>query len=488
VELTGLLDQAATHRDSTLTVRSGLGAPLVKSFPELRADVRRLATSLADLGLCSGHFVGLQAANTYEFIVWDLALIELGAIPHVFPEDWSLNEIQKAAATHRLALTVSAQSGDLVLPESGQLNGYIHLASEPARAEDPDLLTRVYSSGTTGKLKGLIITRRGVERVAAQFIEDFAVGDGDRYLFFLPMSHFQQRLSLYTCLSAGASVMLTPYTHVFHDIPLFQPTFLIAPPVFYEVALATIIPRGSESTGAERLQPAFGGQLRFMITGMAPIRRGVLEAYQRYGLPLLEAYGMTEVGLIAWNAPGDNSLGTVGRPLKHHRLLFTEESEILVETQHSIAKGYFDVDSDEAAKTFLANGCIATGDIGELQGTHLILRGRKKDIIITGEGFKFHPSAIEERVLACDLVRQAAIITDVYRNDLVVVLSVDDPHDATTISTVNKAVETINQSSPGSLRIARTVITRTRFAVENGMLTRNMKPNRMTIAREFSIP
>jgi long-chain acyl-CoA synthetase len=488
VQLTGILDKAAAYRDSTLTVRAGLGAPLTKSFPQLRDDVRHLADSLVRLGLSRGQFVGLQAANSYEFIVWDLALLELGVVAHVFPEDWSLNEIQKATRLHRLAFTVSQLTGNLVLPESEPLSDYIHLAQDPAHTQDADLLTRVYSSGTSGKLKGLLISRHGVEHVAAQFIEDFSINEQDRFLFFLPMSHFQQRLSLYTCLSAGVSMVLTPYTHVFHDIPLFQPTFLIAPPVFYEVALATIIPRGSESEGARRLPSAFGGKLRFMITGMAPIRRGVLEAYQRYALPLLEAYGMTEVGLIAWNAPGDNHLGTVGRPLKHHRLRFAEDSEILIETEHSVGKGYFDVDTAEAAQTFLPNGCIATGDIGELDGTHLVLRGRKKDIIITSEGLKFHPSIVEERVLACALVRQAAIITDIYRNDVVVVLSVDDPHNKETISAVNETVETINGSTPGALRIARTVITRTRFAVENGMLTRNMKPNRSAIAQEFSTP
>jgi long-chain acyl-CoA synthetase len=487
MRLTALIDKAATYGDSTLTVRSALAAqPVLKSFPELCNDVRNLAASLADLGVRPGHIVGIQAANTYEFVVWDLALIELGAIPHVFPEDWPISQVKETATSHALAFTVSEQSGDLVLPNSARLSDYIRFAARPTRMEERDVLTRVYSSGTTGKLKGLVICRHGVEHVASQFIDDFSLSDRDRYLFFLPTSHFQQRLSLYTCLFAGVSVMLTPYTHVFHDIAHFKPTFLIAPPAFYGVALAAIIPQGSELTGAERLQAALGGKLRFMITGMAPIRRGVLEAYQRYGLPLLEAYGMTEVGLIAWNAPGDNRLGTVGRPLKHHRLSFAEDSEILVETQHSLASGYFDVDPEEAGRTFLPNGCIATGDIGELDGTHLVLRGRKKDIIITNEGIKIHPSALEERVLTCELIRQAAVITDIYRDDLVLVLSVDDPHDETTISKANSLVEVINGS--GSLRIARTVITRTRFAVENGMLTRNMKLNRGAIAREFSTP
>lgn len=488
MEFATLLEQARKFSRSTLTVRSGVTPPRTRTFPEVVDDALGLQACLREAGVQPGQCVGLHASNSYEFIIWDLALISLGAVPQVLPEEWPLSQVLKAASQHQLACTVSHLIGNLVLADVGELNGYLRVTPTTAKPSDPGLLTRVYSSGTTGKLKGLNITRRGAEDVAEQFVESFSVTDQDRYLFFLPLSHFQQRLSLYTCLASGVSIMVTPYTHVFHDIPRFKPSFMIAPPVFYEVALATLAPTGAASDGGTRLRSGFGENIRFMITGMAPTRRSVLEAFAAHGVRLLEAYGITEVGLIAWNTPEENRIGTVGRPLKNHDLKFTDEGEILVKALHPLSKGYFEAEAGDAERTFLPDGFIATGDIGEIQDSHVVLNGRRKDIIVTREGLKVHPAMLEEQVLACEVVRQAVVITDLYRNDIVVVASVDDPHNDETISALNRTVGRFNESAPSAIRISRTVITRTRFSVDNGLLTRNMKPNRQAISREFSMP
>jgi long-subunit acyl-CoA synthetase (AMP-forming) len=333
----------------------------------------------------------------------------------------------------------------------------------------------------------LLITRRGAEDLATEFIDTFGITQEDRFLFFLPLSHFQQRLSVYMCLYSGTSVMHTPYTHVFHDIPRFQPTFLLNPPVFYETALATLLPRLSVAGREEKtLNAGFGGKVRFMITGMAPTRRNVLEAYQRLGVPLLEAYGITEVGSVTWNVPGDNRIGTVGRPLRNHRITLAADSEVLVRARNPLSKGYFEAEEGETERTFLPDGSIATGDAGEFVDGHLVLKGRKKDIIITGAGVKFHPAELEERILTFEAVKQAVVISDSRRGDVVAVMSVDDPHDSQLIASADRLVQQINDSMPTYKRIARTVLTRTRFTVDNGMLTRNLKPNRAIIARQFS--
>jgi long-subunit acyl-CoA synthetase (AMP-forming) len=424
---------------------------------------------------------------SYAFVVWDLALISMGAVSHVFPESYTDTELDNAVGRYALAAVAGHQAHPLLLPgqHTDELIARLQVNALTPRVEDADLLTRVYSSGTTGHLKGLLISRAGASRLGDEFIRTYRVDESDRHLIFLPLSHFQQRLSIYVCLQAGVSCTLTPYTHVFHDIRRFAPTFLIGPPAFYEAALNMLVTAEGQPEAAQRLAMGLGGKIRFAIAGMAPIRRSVLDAFARHGVRLLEAYGITEVGLVAWNTPEDNEPGTVGRPLGMHEILLSEDSEILVRTQHHLSQGYFDVDAALARQTFLDDGVIATGDVGELIDGRLVLRGRRKDVIVTSGGTKFHPTELEELLLQCAAVRQAAVVTDSDRGEVAAVISVDDSQDSATVDSINKLLASINVRVDISKRIARAVLITKRFTVENSLLTRTLKPNRAAIVRSF---
>jgi long-subunit acyl-CoA synthetase (AMP-forming) len=229
----GLLARASGFANSTLSVRSGAADAVAHSFPEFVADVRALQDSLLAAGVLPGQLVGLQAAGSYEFVVWDLALIDLGAVPHVYPEDWSPAQIQAMSPSPGLAHRLTAQDGALPLRGTAPrefLCGRLHSQAVAPPVTGSDLLTQVYSSGTTGRYKGLRISRRGAEDIAEQFKDSFQVDHADRYLFFLPFSHFQQRHSVYLCLYHGISMHWTPYARVFHDLRRFKPTFLMRPP------------------------------------------------------------------------------------------------------------------------------------------------------------------------------------------------------------------------------------------------------------------
>jgi len=491
MKLQQLLSIAESFTSSTLTVRTQAGPPVTKTYVELVADVRELQKSLVALGLRAGHIVGLHAATTYEFVVWDLALLDMGIVSHVFPEGHSLSELNQAVEKHNLVCVVSQTTESQVLPTaavpdnvkvrlSPNLNG--------ASSSNPDLLTLVYSSGTTGRTKGLKISREGVESVAQEFISSFEITANDRHLIFLPLSHFQQRLSIYTCLFAGASLMLTPYTHLFQDLPRFAPTFLIGPPALYETLLGVLVPKGKESEGQRRLAAGLGGKIRFMITGMAPIRRGVLDAFTAHGMTLVEAYGITEVGLVAWNTPRDNQVGTVGRPLRIHEVVLADDKEVIVHTRHALCMGYFESHEDDSRLTFLGDGRVATGDVGEFVDGRLMLKGRKKDIIVTSGGMKFHPGEVEDMLLTCPLIRQAVVLSDDRRKGIIAVLSVDDSGDAKAADDIARCVESVNLTLDTHKRVERTVLTTTRFTVDNELLTRTMKPNRHAISRYFLQP
>lgn len=490
MRLLDILSSLSAHPTSTVSVRAPKADAIVsKTFPELAADVRALQAELREAGIAPRQVVGLQAVAHYDFIVWDLALITMGAVPHVLPEGYSLAELHRARERYNLVAIASEQTGVLGSSSNGDRLERVRrlevLAHDSARS-DPDLLTHVYSSGTTGTVKGLAISRSGAERLAQEFIDAYHIDYHDRHLIFLPLSHFQQRVSIFACLAAGASVMLTPYTYVFQDLPRYAPTFLVGPPAFYENMLNVLVPPGREQEGRQRLLGVLGPNLRFMLTGMAPIRRSVLDAFAGYGVCLLEGYGITEVGLVAWNTPFDNVPGTVGRPLSTHRIELTDENEIVVNTEAPLCSGYFDADAAEAKATFAANDRIFTGDIGHFAGGRLVLDGRKKDIIVTSGGMKFHPTELERLLLECPRIRQAAVITDRHGGPVTAVVSVDQCTDRMTTESVARCIEDINGKVESHKRISKTVLTSTRFTIENELLTGTMKPNRRAIAQHFA--
>src|SRR5262249_3568502 len=155
----------------------------------------------------------------------------------------------------------------------------------------------------------------------------------------------------------------------------------------------------------------------------------------------------------------DDLIGTVGRPLSHNRIEISEESEILVHTERPLCKGYFESDPAEAAATFVSPTCIATGDIGALHDGRLYLNGRKEDILVTARGFRFHPLEIEQRVLMCPEVRQAAVLLDDNGSDIAAVISVDDAADAPTVDAVTRSLASVNSALDVHKRISKAIFT-----------------------------
>lgn len=189
---------AQSYEASTVTTRSLGERPITKSFHEFADDVRSLRNALEVAGIRTGHVIGIKASSSYEFLVWDIALLDIGVVAHVFTEETQHTHLREVSAANRCVCVVDEQV--LALTSTMQREPQLatrYLTVDPGapRSPDEDLLTRVYSSGTTGRLRGLEISRRGAESLAAEFINTFEISRNDRHLIFLPLSHFQQRLS-----------------------------------------------------------------------------------------------------------------------------------------------------------------------------------------------------------------------------------------------------------------------------------------------------
>ncbi|HZP66074.1 MAG TPA: AMP-binding protein [Rudaea sp.] len=489
MNFTNLFDEARRHERAEISAKQIDGQDRSISFPAFVAEVDVLAQKLQTSGVARGMQIALQAPNCYEYLLWDLAALKLGAVIHAVPEDLPAEKVAAIARKHAIALwvyekpeNVAGIGNAVALAETAAAREF-PVDRDAARLADADLHSRVYSSGSSGYLKGLEISRRGTELLVSDFIDAFGLCSADSHLIFLPLSNYQQRLSVYGCLWAGASIKVVRHTTVFQELGRYAPSFIIAPPAIYETVY-NLYGRGADAK--QKLAAFLGGNIRFMITGMAPIRKEVLKAFNALGYLLLEAYGVTETGMIAWNTKERHRIGAVGMPIHPEHVHFTAESEIVIKRPFPLSKCYFDSAESDSANTFLPDGSIATGDIGVLDADgFLSLSGRKKEIIVTSGGAKFHPEELERALSSVAPVKHSIVLMSKNDSRLVAVIVADGHEDPVVIGQIDESIRAMNASAPSYKNIHRRIVTATAPSIENGMLTRNLKYDRKGIYRYF---
>ncbi|HEY6927692.1 MAG TPA: AMP-binding protein, partial [Steroidobacteraceae bacterium] len=278
-----------------------------------------------------------------------------------------------------------------------------------------------------------------------------------------------------------------------------DPTLFLAPPIFYESAWSMARLAGQtrpvthaavpateqlEQASVAGLRAIFGRRMRKMYSGMAPIAPSILEGYQLAGLPIFEAYGMTEYGPIAANGPGANALGSVGRPLTPDTVRLAEDGEIIVRSPYPLTSGYLGEPAEEERQVYLDEMTIATGDIGHFDADgYLHIQGRKKQIIITSQGYKVHPETIERAFYQLPSVLHAVIMGE-RRQELGLLVMVENL-DQSVQDAITAQVAELNAGICQHYPIRKVCIRSERFTPANGMLTENMKLHRMNIAARY---
>ncbi len=490
-------------RTAKLIFVSERGQETVRTFDELHRDTVRLAERLKQIGVTPGCRVGILAPSSYTWMLWDLATLRLDAVSVALPQERCAGSI--APSIDRYALDLLAVdrewvSSDVLAREDvldigalGAANGKRAVA-RARTGHAPGTHSLVFSSGTTGKTKGLIISAPGTERLLDLYEAAFGVRDGDRFLTFLPFANYQQRMAYYFCLYHAIDFVYVPYPQLFPGLKKHRPTYVIAPPVFYEslhaLAQATINPKsGAEqaaSSTADRLSALLGGNIRYLVTGMAPIRRQTLDFFWHHGIPLYEAFGITEAGMVAWNKPGCVKVGTVGTPAEPGSVSLTAEGEVIVTRDALLSLGYFEAAEEDARATFIAPNSVATGDIAAFDDTgFLTIIGRKKDAIITKAGEKFHPEPIESLIQRDPRVKVAVVLGGDGIPGITAIVSLQNSGDAAVTSELRRAISDINEHLPVCQRVKQIVFTPQDFSIENGLRTKNMKLNRRAIHQAF---
>jgi long-chain acyl-CoA synthetase len=499
------------------------GKLVATSYPAIQADVRAVARELADAGVRARMRVGLLGENSYEWIVCDLALLSLDAVTITFPteehRDTPVERLQRDYALHALLLSPrERRRRGAEAPWSGTIArseiGVRPLASEDLQedpAQPPDVFTMAFSSGTSGRLKCIMLGRRGTEDLVGAYHAAFPFRSDDAILIVLPLSAFQQRLMIYTAVWHGFDMHLVDLPLLARGLREMRPTILAGPPAFYELLenrfrnlprrqrrlllaaghVLQLLPRPVRTRLARRVfgpfYRAYGGRMRLMLSGSAPSRMSTLRLFRLLCMPLVQAYGLTETGFISWNLPDRNRLGSVGQLVFPGTVRLRDDGEILVRYPNQQSSGYFGVPAEEEAKTFLPDGTIATGDIGRFDDDgYLSIVGRKKEILITRGGYKLQPEPIEQQLADHERVDRVVLLGGDELATLAAVVSLDADAGEADEAEVRAALARINDRLPAASRIQQLVVTREAFTCENGLLTRNLKVDRRAVAARFA--
>jgi long-chain acyl-CoA synthetase len=313
-----------------------------------------------------------------------------------------------------------------------------------------DWASIVYTSGTTGEPKGVILTQKNFMSNVRMNLDAFDVSPSDVYLSVLPLSHVFERLVGYVMMTAGVSIAFSESIEAaMPNLKDIRPTIVCFVPrifeKFYE-AIQRMVEDGSSarrgmfnwavkvgtasvnSRQARRFSPLtrlqhkialtlvfkkirdrVGGRVRFFISGSAPLARNIIEFFHAAGLPVLEGYGLTETApVVTVNTLQHYRFGTVGRPLQGEEVRIEKDGEIAVRGAN-VMQGYLKKADDTAA--VLKDGWFYTGDIGEIdKDGYLKITDRKKDLIATAGGKKVAPQPIENRMRQNPMVAEAVMV------------------------------------------------------------------------------
>jgi long-chain acyl-CoA synthetase len=517
MHLSGLIEGLATKTGAIHVLENG--KPVRHPYSILHKHVLTAREVLRGWGVRPGSRVGIYAPNSYQWLVYDLALIAMRAISVPFTEDFKGAIDDTLLERYRVSLLLIAKSQSRYFPDKPAHIAFIDSENDHVRAlehspagdiDEEDQLSLVFSSGSAGGLKGLVISRSGVTASLPPILDAIGLHRGDRLFLFLPMSGFQQRFLCYGALWYDFDVILTDFAQLFPAMTKLNPTVFLAPPVFYQMVHAefgklsifkqklrlalgrmlSLIPSLQLRRAAARalftdFHRQFGKSVRILITGMAPIRHNILEFFDRMQLPISEAYGMVEVGVMTYRPGKVKKYDSVGIPLSGVHFSFLDDGEVLVHRQNPVTLRYFQCAPGENERTFISPTTISTGDIGVLGSDgYLRLRGRKKELIITAGGHKIHPEVIEHEINNCLDVANSVVFWSGGAPHLTSVIALNDAGDPSARNRARKHVANL-KTGKNAIPYISVLFSDEPFTRDNGMLRPNMKIDRKRIVARY---
>jgi long-chain acyl-CoA synthetase len=560
--------RGATSNPTLIDARGGGEARI--AAPEVSRLVAGLAQGLAALGVGKGDRVALLCGDRPEWHIVDFAVLHLGAadvpiyptllaaqirailadsgssvIVAENPEQLAKVLEVKAecpALKHLIVIDGAAPQGVQTLAactvDLPQREAVQFLESRRENVHPSDLATLIYTSGTTGEPKGVMLTHDNFVFDAYYSASVMPWPGGETALAFLPLSHVLERLVDYIYFMQGLHVAYCGILETADAMHRIRPHLFTAVPRFYEKVYERVMhevshgPRFKQSlfrsalrvgidavrSGRKglryrlfdplvygKVRAALGGRLRFTISGGAPLPVFIGEFFHAVGVMVLEGYGLTETSpVITVNQVDRCKLGTVGPPFPGVEVRIAADGEILTRGRH-VMKGYWN--KPEATAAVLdADGWLATGDIGELDGDGFLrITDRKKDLLVTAGGKNVAPQPIEGQLVASPLVENAVLFGD--RKPYIVALLVPAfealeawaarrglaapdrralLHRPEVTAAYQEIVEGVNAGLARFETIKRFRLVAEPFTIADGQLTPTLKVKRRVIAQRYA--
>ncbi|WP_309668113.1 AMP-binding protein [Tabrizicola sp.] len=392
------------------------------TYADLLANTGRFANALAELGVRRGDRVLLQVQKTAAALTIYLACLRMGAVFLPVNPGYTLQETRYFLDDAEPALIiVDAERRDILADEGRPVTALAQLAERaaqvvaefagPTHAPD-DIAAILYTSGTTGRSKGVMLSRKNLSSNAEALVQMWHFQPQDVLLHALPVFHTHGLFVATNCVLYSGASMIFQDAFVPQDVlrALPRATVMMGVPTFYTRLLA--------ESGLTRQLAA---PLRLFISGSAPLSAVTFAAWEaRTGHRILERYGMTETSMITTNPfDGTRRPGTVGRPLPGvsvriahattgHAVTQGETGSIEVKGPN-VFHGYWRM-PEQTAKEFRADGYFITGDMGAFDADgYLSILGRSKDLVITG-GLNVYPAEVEAALDKLDGVAASAVI------------------------------------------------------------------------------
>ncbi len=418
------------------------------TWNELARDVRRTAAAFVRLRVQPVDRVIQVSENRYEWIVCDLA-IQMAQAVHVpvhapLTGEQIVYQINNSGARivllsgpqqavklvayaekliddvtyfsfDRCHETIRTQPIRLLSDVTGDISdAETHAVEQQAISgiTADSLATILYTSGTTGEPKGVMLTQRNLVSNAQATLEAFGQQTDELRLNFLPLSHiFARTCDLYTWIAGGGQLALAESREtVLADCAAVKPTRLNGVPYFFDKVRRTLIEQGRADQNGSVCE-LLGGNIRHCCSGGAALPDHVFDFFQSQGVPVLQGYGLTETSpVITVSTEHRYRRGSVGPPIPGVEVRIAADGEILTRGPH-VMLGYWK--NPHATAEIIRDGWLHTGDIGQLDdGGFLRITGRKKELIVTSGGKNVAPVYLESLLTEDPLILQALVVGD----------------------------------------------------------------------------
>ncbi len=441
------------------------GAAGSLTYRQLDRAITRLQAALAG----TPDRVGLLMARSAAAIAADLALASLGRTIVPLPDFFSIDQWRHMIENAGIGavVTTAALSRRLAGPPVPviAIDRLACCAGSPPTEETGTSRRIIYTSGTTGRPKGVVLDESALAASLTGLEKAVSATAGDIHLSVLPFSLLLEQLAgVLLPLKVGARLHLSASPAEFpKDAARIEPTTSILTPDLLAGWVAYLSATGQRAPAS----------LRFVAVGGAPVGTALAEAAWAVGIPVHEGYGLSECcSVVAVNRPGARRPATVGQPLDGIDVTI-EDDEIVVRGP-TVMRGYLGGTAP--------SGVWRTGDLGRWDGDgHLVVLGRKDDVVVTQAGRNVHPEWIEPMLLADPNVRRAAVVPG--RWGVKAVLTVDQ---GTAADWLRRA-RTLTAAAPPYARPAEVAILSPADARTLALFTPDGRPRRRRIARYLAI-